>query len=197
MSFLYADSIRDTSGNIIIPPYGSVINTSTMRYDGRPGYYARGWIAGDNASTLFALRLTASNVQHPNNILIASWQLSIETDNNTTFKVLKNGDWQDNSFGTSNASAPSDEWYWKGLVCAYHDGDNSSTPSNYQLMFMCRAGSTGDINLDPVAQAADDGGRTVWINRTYSSGGQDAYEVGVCTGVVFEIAHEGGSGATS
>jgi hypothetical protein len=196
MSFLYADNIRDTSGNITIPAYGSVINTSTMRYDGRPGYYARGWVAGDNASTLFALRLTASNVRHPNNILVASWQLSIETDNNTTFKVLKNGSWQDNRLGTSNSAAPSDEWYWKGLVCAYHDGDNSSTPSNYQLLYICRAGSTGDVNLDIVAQAADDGGRTVWINRTYGSAGQDAYEIGVCTGVVFEIAHESGLGLT-
>lgn len=196
MSFLYADNIRDTSGNITIPSYGSVINTSTMRYDGRPGYYARGWIAPSNQSTLFALRLTANNVQHPNNILVASWQLSIETDNNTTFKVLKNGSWQDNRLGTSNASAPSDEWYWKGLVCAYHDGDNSSTPANYRLLYICRAGSIGSVNLDIVAQAADDGGRTVWINRTYSSGGQDAYEVGVCTGVVFEIAHENGVGLT-
>lgn len=196
MSFLYADNIRDTSGNMIIPPYGSVINTSTMRYDGRPGYYARGWIAPSNQSTLFALRLTANNVQHPNNILVASWQLSIETDNNTTFKVLKNGSWQDNRLGTSNSSAPSDEWYWKGLVCAYHDGDNGSTPSNYQLLYICRAGSVGSVNLDIVAQAADDGGRTVYINRTYGSGGQDDYEVGVCTGVVFEIAHESGLGLT-
>lgn len=196
MSFLYADNIRDTSGNITIPSYGSVINTSTMRYDGRPGYYARGWVAGDNASTLFALRLTANNVQHPNNILVASWQLSIETDNNTTFKVLKNGSWQDNRLGTSNSAAPSDEWYWKGLVCAYHDGDNSTTPSNYQLLYICRAGSVGSVNLDIVAQAADDGGRTVWINRTYASAGGDNNEICVCTGVVFEIAHESGVGLT-
>jgi hypothetical protein len=167
-----------------------------MRYDGRPGYYARGWIAPSNQNTLFALRLTANNVQHPNNILVASWQLSIETDNNTTFKVLKNGSWQDNRLGTSNASAPSDEWYWKGLVCAYHDGDNSTTPSNYRLLYICRAGSTGSVNLDIVAQAADDGGRTVWINRTYSSAGGDNNEICVCTGVVFEIAHESGMGLT-
>jgi len=60
MSFLYADNIRDTSGNITIPPYGSVINTSTMRYDGRPGYYARGWIAPSNQNTLFALSFLAT-----------------------------------------------------------------------------------------------------------------------------------------
>jgi hypothetical protein len=52
------------------------------------------------------------------------------------------------------------------------------------------------VNLDIVAQAADDGGRTVWINRTYSSAGGDNNEICVCTGVVFEIAHESGMGLT-
>ena len=152
MSFVYADRITDTSGNITVPPFGSVINTSTMRYDGRPGYYTRGWIPPNNQGTLFALRLTASNVQHPNNILVASWQLQIETNNDVMFKVLKDGAWQDNSFGASNALTPSDEWYWKGLVCAYYDGDDSSTPSNYQLLYMGRAGTTGNVVLDVAAQ---------------------------------------------
>jgi hypothetical protein len=192
MSFVYADRITDTSGNITVPPYGGVINTSTMRYDGRPGYWTRGWIQYDNNGTLFALRLTASNVQHPNNILVASWQLTMETDNNTVFRILKNGSWEDNSFGTSSSMAPSDEWYWKGLLCAYHDGDNASTPSNYQLLYMGRAGTTGNINLDIVAMNSADSNYNLYINRTWNSGGQDSYEVGVCTGVVFEISHEQG-----
>lgn len=192
MSFVYADRITDTGGIQTVPPWGSIINTSTMRYDGRPGYYVRGWVPPNNSGTLFALRLTAQNVQHPNNILLASWQLSLESNGDTLYKVLVNGQWQDNSFGASNAMTPSDEWYWKGLICSYHDGDDSTTPSNYQLLFMCRAGSVGNVNLDISAQTSSEGGNTVYINRTYNSAGSDDREVGVCTGVVFEIAHEQG-----
>lgn len=192
MSFVYADRITDTSGNITVPEYGSVINTSTMRYDGRPGYWTRGWIQYDNNGTLFALRLTAQNVRHPNNILVASWQLTMETDNNVVFRILKNGSWEDNSFGTSSSMAPSDEWYWKGLLCAYHDGDNASTPANYQLLYLGRAGTTGNINLDICAMHSGDSNTNIYINRPWNSGGQNDYEVGVCTGVVFEISHEQG-----
>jgi len=189
MSFVYADLIRDLSNNITVPTFGSVIRTDYMRYDGRPGYYTRGWIAPSNQNVLFPLRLTAQNVPHPGTILIASWQLSIECGNDTLFKVLIDGSWRDNSDGTSGQSAaPSDEWYWKGLLGAYYDGDNSSTPSNYQLLWIGRAGTTGNINLDISPQTSSDSGDTVYINRTYSSGGQDAYEVGVCTGVVFQIS---------
>lgn len=194
MSFVYADRITDTSGNITVPSWGTIINTSTMRYDGRPGYYARGWIGPSNSNTLFALRLTASNVRHPNNILLASWQLSIESNNDVLFKVLKDGSFNDNSFGVSNPFSPSDEWYWKGLLCSYHDGNDSSTPSNYQLLWMGRAGATGNINLDIAAQSSSEGGTTVYINRTFGSSGQDDHEICVCTGVVFEISHEQGNG---
>lgn len=197
MSSVYASQIRNLSGNVSVPEYGSVINTSTMRYDGRPGYWTRGWIQYDNNGTLFALRLTAQNVSHPNNLLVASWQLTMESDNNIIFKVLKNGSWFDNSLGTNNSNyGQSDEWYWRGLLCSYHDSDDSSTPSNYQLMYICRAGQTGNINLDIVAQSSSESNRTLYINRPWNSSGQDSYETGVCTGVVFEIAHtSGGQGS--
>lgn len=192
MSFVYADRVYNRSGIETIPLTGSVINTSYMRYDGRPGYWTRGWIQYDNNGTLFALRLTASNVQHPNNILVASWQLTMETDNNILFKVMKNGSWQDNTFGTNAGYAPSDEWYWKGILCAYHDGDNSSTPANYRLLYVCRAGTIGDVRLDIVAQHASDSNQNLYINRAWNSAGQNSYETGVCTGVVFEIAQAAG-----
>jgi len=189
MSFVYADLIRNLSNNITVPTFGSVIRTDYMRYDGRPAYYTRGWIAPSNQNVLFPLRLTAQNVPHPGTILIASWQLSLESDNNVIFKVLIDGSWRDNSMGTSGQSvAPSDEWYWKGLICSYHDGDNNSTLSNYQLLWIGRAGATGNINLDIAPQHAGDGGTTVFVNRTFGSGGQDGHEVGVCTGVVFQIS---------
>lgn len=192
MSFVYADRITDRSGNITVPQYGSVINTSTMRYDGRPGYWSRGWIQYDNNGTIFALRLTAQNVKHPNNILVASWQITAETDNNVMFRVLKNGSWEDNTLGTSASMAPSDEWYWKGLLCAYHDGDNDSTPANYRLLYLGRAGTTGNINLDIVMMSSSESNINLYINRPWNSGGQNDREIGVSTGVVFEISHEQG-----
>jgi hypothetical protein len=163
-----------------------------MRYDGRPGYWSRGWVQRDNASTIFALRLTASNVQNANNILVASWQITCECDNNIVFKVLKNGSWQDNTFGTSSAYDSQNEWYWKGLICAYHDGNNGDTPSNYQLLYVGRAGTVGDVRLDIVMQHSSDSNTNVYINRCWNSGGQNAYETGVSTGVVFEIAQASG-----
>jgi hypothetical protein len=59
---------------------------------------------------------------------------------------------------------------------------------------MGRAGATGNVNLDIAAQTSSEGGNTVYINRTYNSAGSDDREVGVCTGVVFEISHEQGTG---
>lgn len=191
MSFVYADRVYNRSGVETVPFTGSVINTSYMRYDGRPGYWSRGWIQYDNNGTIFALRLTASNVQHPNNILVASWQICCECSNDIVFKVMKNGSWQDNTFGTNSSYAPSDEWYWKGLLCAYHD-DNGSTLNNYRLMYVGRAGTIGDVRLDIVFQHASDSNQTIYINRCWNSAGQNGYETGVSTGVVFEIAQAGG-----
>ena len=190
MSFVTAGEIRDLSGNITVPQYGSVVNVTTVRYDGRPGYYAQSWLSYDNGSNLGALSIT-HNCQNSNNILVAQWQMQIETDNNVVFKVLKDGSWIDNSFGDStNSSAGSDEWYWKGLLCAYYDNNNSSTPSNYLLQYVGYAGKTGDIVLTPTFQYASGSGN-LYINRTYSSTGQDSHEICVSTGVCWEITSAG------
>jgi hypothetical protein len=191
VSFVTAGEIRDLSGNITVPQYGSVVNVSTLRYDGRPGYYQQSWLSYNNTSDLGALSIT-HNCQHPSNILVAQWQMQIETDNNVVFKVLKDGSWIDNSFGDStNASAASDEWYWKGLLCAYHDADNSSTPSNYLLQYVGYAGKIGDIVLTPTWQFTSGSGN-LYINRTFGSAGQDGHEICVSTGVCWEITNQGG-----
>jgi len=191
MSFVTAGEIRDLSGNITVPQYGSVVNVSTVRYDGRPGYYAQSWLSYGNSSDITGLSIT-HNCQHPSNILVAQWQIQCEVQNDSTFKVLKDGSWIDNSFGDStNASAASDEWYWKGLLCAYHDGDNSTTPSNYLLQYVGYAGKTGNIVLTPSFQFASGSG-TLFLNRTISSAGGDANEIGVSTGVCWEITNQGG-----
>jgi hypothetical protein len=191
MSFVTAGEIRDLSGNITVPQYGSVVNVSTVRYDGRPGYFAQSWLSYGNSSDITGLSIT-HNCQHPSNILVAQWQIQCEVQNDSTFKVLKDGSWIDNSFGDStNASAASDEWYWKGLLCAYHDGDNSTTPSNYLLQYVGYAGKTGDIVLTPSFQFASGSG-TLFLNRTISSAGGDSNEICVSTGVCWEITNQGG-----
>jgi hypothetical protein len=192
MSFVSAAEIRDISGNITVPTIGSVVNVSTMRYDGRPGYYAQSWLSYNNTGNLDVLSIT-HNCQHPSNILVVQWQLHLESNNDVVFKVLKDGTWNDNSFGDStNASAPSDEWYWKGLLSAYYDGDDSTTPSNYLLQYVGYAGKTGNIVLTPSFQFTSGSGN-LYINRTVSSSGTDGQENGVCTGVCWEITNGGGT----
>ena len=59
-------------------------------------------------------------------------------------------------------------------------------------MYVGRAGAIGDIRLDIVFQHASDSNQTIYINRCWNSAGQNGYETGVSTGVVFEIAQSGG-----
>lgn len=191
MSIVVCSDIRDLSENILVPSYGSVISSTYIRYDAKDTFVIGNYAVLNNTNRIPGLRLTI-NASHPNNIIIAQWQLSLEVIHDCTFSVLKNLSLVDGSFGGGQSTAVNNN-YWKGYVSAYYDNDQASTPSNIMLQWMGRAGVKGNVDLDVVANFSSSTG-TLYMNRTVNSAGQDGYENGVCTGVAFEITSQGGEG---
>jgi hypothetical protein len=57
---------------------------------------------------------------------------------------------------------------------------------------MGRAGTTGVVNYSLWMGHGGQSSGTYFVNRPVGSTGQDDYETGVCTGIIYEIASNGG-----
>jgi hypothetical protein len=193
MSTVVCSEIRDISGNILVPSYGSVISTAFVRYQTRAVFAGNNWTIVNNTNRIAPLRLTI-NASHPNNIIIAQWQLFVECSHNITFSVLKNLSQNDGSLGiTRNNTSTNEGGYWRGYVPAYWDNDVASTPQNIMLQWIGRAGVKGNVDLDICFHWSSSTGN-IFMNRNANNTGSDGNEVGVSTGIAFEVTSQGGEG---
>jgi hypothetical protein len=77
---------------------------------------------------------------------------------------------------------------WSGYVPVKYDGDEASTPQSNYILYAVPAYDTARRSYMPAVRSAGGTAYNMTLNRTLNSLGQDAYEVSVSTGTIWEIA---------
>ena len=111
-----------------------------------------------------------------------------DVHHNTIFRYTVNG----NKITTAAYDSYNDDEganRWSGLTCAAYDGadNNSSTPGDTFIMVYYKPGNTNNNTYRIVARNGNTGANTNYINRCGSSNGQNSYECGVSSIIMYEI----------
>lgn len=173
--------ILGEAGSIVTP--GSVIQTAFSRTDVRTSYY--NYTQADYVQSWTPIRQLQLRIKplYANSAIFVKFIVNYEMEYNTVWNLLKD---EQPFITTMNESYPR---RWAGMCASNYDmSDHSSTPNQLTMMWVDMPGSTQAQSYSPGFRRADGGGVTCWLNRTYSSSGQDSYEVGVSYGVAMEIA---------
>lgn len=204
MSQVSTRFITDLSNNVILSNTGTVLDVQYYRYDARTtfnyGYPASENISFTPQTNTHPLRLVLNNVSSPDNIVICEWMLSGEENSTSNLgcKITRNGSFIAADVGRSGTDSYS--LWWQMFANWGFDGDNASTPHSVRILYMGRVGAIGRVEYGLwLADGAAATNNTYFVNRTVASTGQDSYEVGVTTGVIYEISGpivgEGGGNA--
>jgi hypothetical protein len=185
MSILQVKSIQTTSGKTILGQDGGIIQTVYVRADDRINYSA---INSGNGNTLAPLGLTIT----PKSIgsrLICHWMINGEVHQDALFVIHRNGVLIDTG-DAPGFNALNGNVRWSGIASGFYDTDESTTPSNWVLMYSQLSDSLEPRTYAPAIRSSSSGIYTLGLNRTISGSdaGTDGQERMVSTGVIYEVS---------
>jgi hypothetical protein len=166
-------------GSIYAP--GMIVQTVYLRSDTRTTYASNN---SGNGTTVSALEMTIVP-KNANNRIIVQWMVNGELHQDNVFLIHRDGSLITTS-GEEGKNNLSNNRY-DGYVSAFYDQNESSTPSNWMIMYSQIAGSTSSRTYAPAVRSSSGSNFTFYLNRTVSDAG-DAYERMVSSGVIFEVA---------
>lgn len=168
--------------NITNPP-DSIVQVKYFRTDTQTTYASN--TSGDG-TTVTALNLTVTP-KYSSSLLLAQWMINGEFHQDNVFLIHRDGSLVTTSSyqGYNNVTGNS---RWSGMMTAFYDQNEDSTPSNWFLQYLVPAGSTTTTVLAPAVRGSGATAYTFALNRTINAASQDNYERMVSTGTVWEIA---------
>jgi hypothetical protein len=161
---------------------GQIIQCKYVRTDNRSAISS---ISSGNGTRISDLSLTITP-KNANSLLIMQWMINGELHQDNVFLIHKNSALitTAGSEGYNNSSGNS---RWSGIASGFYDQNESSTPSNWVIQYSILAGSTESATYAPAVRGSNASDYTFYMNRTYGSTGQDAYETMVSTGMIMEV----------
>jgi hypothetical protein len=166
-------------GSIYAP--GMIVQTVYLRSDTRTTYASNN---SGNGTTVSALGITIVP-KNANNRIIVQWMVNGELHQDNVFLIHRDGSLITTSGEEGKSNLSSNRY--DGYVSAFYDQNESSTPSNWLIMYSQIAGSTSSRTYAPAVRSSSGSNFTFYLNRTVSDSG-DAYERMVSSGVIFEVA---------
>jgi hypothetical protein len=108
-----------------------------------------------------------------------------ETNQDDVFRIFRNSV---EAPGGRNTTQPSS--FWSGYVTAPYDNNDSSTPSNYNIIYIDTPGTTSQQQYGLGISCTNGSSNTFYLNGTVSGGttGSQSYEVMVSSVIAWEIA---------
>lgn len=183
MSRLNTDYIiSPITGSPILKNVGNIVQMTRVRYDPRTTISANN---SGNGTEISALRMTMTP-RHSGNLLLCQWVVAGEMHNDCVFTIFKNGGLITTG-GEQGYNAETGNARWSGFITSTYDVDNSSTPHHWFIQYFCNAENTSSRNYAPAVRSSNGNNRTLYLNRTQGSNGQNGHEVQVSTGVMYEI----------
>lgn len=195
MSNLKVNSILSTSGagQVTIPTnnqiYGEdvgsirapglILQTVIVRSDNRTTF---GSAASGNGTPITDLNLMITP-KFSNSIILCQWMLNGELNQDNVLLIWKNGALADNGYNQQAGNVR-----YSGYASAFYDQNESSTPSNWKIMYSDTPGSTSPQTYGLACRSSSATAYTFYLNRTVSSLGADSNENLVSFGIAQEIA---------
>ena len=170
--------IVSTEGGAIVAP-GMVIQTVYVRTDERNTYSSNNT---GNGTLVTPLNL-AITPKFANSLILCQWMVNGELHQDNTFLIWKDGALASNGFNQQAGNVR-----WSGYTSAFYDQNESSTPSNWKIMYADAPGSTSPVTYGLATRSSSGSNYTFYLNRTVTSLGQDAHENMVSVGIIQEIA---------
>jgi hypothetical protein len=162
-------------------PPGSVVQVVTNRYAGRPAFtfYPGSDTPIGYLNTVITPKLASS-------LLICQFVISGECTYNTVYRSFRDGSLITNSgyWGYNNEDGSA----YSGIAIAPYDTDLASTPFTQHVTYFVPAYNTNATTMQIAVRCTDGGTPVYYLNRTYNSGGANAYEIGVSYVTIWEIA---------
>ena len=181
MSSLRANQIQTVAGKPILNNSGSIIQTVYVRSDTRTSYASNNSGDGTTISPL-GLTITPTNA---NNRIICQWMINGELHQDNVFLIHRDGALITTAGEEGRNSVSNNRW--SGYASAFYDQNESSTPSNWVIMYSQIAGSTASRTYAPAVRGSGASSYTFYLNRTVSGDGADNNENMVSTGVLYEV----------
>jgi hypothetical protein len=167
-------------GSIYAP--GMIVQTVYLRSDTRTTYASNN---SGNGTTVSALEMTIVP-KNANNRIIVQWMVNGELHQDNVFLIHRDGALITTAGEEGRNSVSNNRW--SGYASAFYDQNESSTPSNWVIMYSQIAGSTASRTYAPAVRGSGGSNYTFYLNRTISSDGADNNENMVSSGVIFEVA---------
>lgn len=175
------------NGNVITMNNGSVfgfpgriIQTTLTRADAISSYSS--FPSGDG--TLIGPLAMPFTPLYANSLLIIEWMICGEVNNDNVWVIHKN-DSLITTAGYQGYNSQAGNQRWSGYVPSMYDGDDSSTPQNWYVLYSEISGSTAARTYTPAIRSANGSQFTFNLNRSLNQG--DSYEYQVSTGTIMEI----------
>jgi hypothetical protein len=171
--------ISESSGVVSIAdevmPAGSVIQCHHIIDNTRTSYSSPTTGDGTRISEI-DLPITLKST---NSKIICQWMLNGEIQNDNVFEIYKDSSLATNGRNTNSTGR------WSGFVAAFFDTDWSSTPFNFNILYIDPNPTSATYNVRVSATGGT--ASTFYLNRTQGSAGADSYENMVSTGIIWEI----------
>jgi len=167
-------------GSLIIP--GNICQIVTVRSDTRTTFSSP---ASGNGTTITSLNLTISP-KFSNSLLILTYMINGEFHQDNVFLMHQDGvlittpGYQGYNNSAGNVR-------WSGIMSAFYDRDESSTPSNWFMQYAVPSGSTESRTYAPAVRSSSSGVYTFSLNRTLNGSTGDNHESQISTGSVMEV----------
>jgi hypothetical protein len=187
MSIVKSQYITNLNGQVIVPRQGNIIQVNYARTDARTSYvYNYGVV--ENNTNIHPLTLTLNNVENANHWVLCNWYLTAEqNDSNCILTVLRNGSLISKT-GSSGGGAGGGPSYYVGDQGTWYDTDEASTPRSIKFSYIGKIGMIGNVSYQLSIKNSSATAATFFQNRSVVNAGQDAYEIGVSCGVIYEIS---------
>ena len=168
----------------IAVPSGSVIQTVITRSDTRTTFSSNN---SGNGTTVTPLNLTITP-RFASSTIICDWMINGELHQDNIFLMHKNGALVTTASNTGYNSAIGNIRS-SGMMSAFYDQDQSSTPSNWKLTYVDSTTlSTASRTYAPAVRSSGVDNWTLALNRTLGGSTGDAHESMVSIGIAMEIA---------
>lgn len=173
-----ANVVTLASGTSFVAP-GMVVQTIWARTDAKSVYSTSS--SGDG-TTITDMNI-AITPRYASSLLLITWMINGEMAQDNTFTAHINGA-MITTVGYQPYNIDVGNFFYSGFAAGYYDQNTDSTPTNYVIQYAVPAVNTTARTYAPAVR----GGNTFTLNRPIGSTGQDAYETGISTGTIMEIA---------
>jgi hypothetical protein len=177
----FTNSVVNFSPRLTYP--GTIIQTRTLRVDTRTTYASNN---SGNGTTVSALGISITPIYASSNLII-QWMINGEMNNNNEFLIHKDGTLITTT-GEQGYNNLAGNVRWSGFASSFYDRNDDSTPSNWNILYSCAAGSTTARTYAPAVRGSGGTGYTFYLNRTVGGGDPNYFESMVSFAIAYEVS---------